>query len=128
MPSAQQGGIHVYRILPDRSLEKVEFIDINYGIDNLTIDQDGTIWAAAFSKGIDALAAFTDPELKTPWGTAVIRVTKGEDGRYVWRKVLEDRDREVLPGATTVVHDAKTGRLFLSGESTLGAILMRHTY
>lgn len=31
------------------------------------------------------------------------------------KKVLEDWEGEVLPGATAVVHDAKTGRVFLSG-------------
>ncbi len=33
-----------------------------------------------------------------------------------WEKVLEDRDGEVLPGTTTAIHDAKTGRLFLSSK------------
>jgi len=29
--------------------------------------------------------------------------------------VLEDAEAEVLPAATTVIHDADTGRLFLGG-------------
>jgi len=44
-----------------------------------------------------------------------MKVTKGEEG---WKaeKVLEDGLGEILPVATTVIHDAKTGRLFLSSK------------
>jgi hypothetical protein len=36
------------------------------------------------------------------------------NAEYLVEKVLED-DGSVLPGSTTAVHDAETGRIFLSG-------------
>jgi arylesterase/paraoxonase len=44
-----------------------------------------------------------------------MRVRKTLNG-YEVIKILEDGKGEILPAATTVVHDAVTGRLFLSGE------------
>ena len=44
-----------------------------------------------------------------------MKVSKGEEGWKV-EKVLEDGKGEILPVATTVVHDVKTGRLFLSSK------------
>lgn len=34
---------------------------------------------------------------------------------HVVEKVFEDREGKVLPAASTVVHDVKTGKLWLSG-------------
>jgi hypothetical protein len=34
---------------------------------------------------------------------------------YEVKKVIEDKEAEVINGATTVVHDVKSGRLFLGG-------------
>ena len=49
--------------------------------------------------------------------TTVFRIrkpSKGHDAEYVVEKVLED-DGSVLPGTTTAVHDAETGRIYLGG-------------
>ena len=35
---------------------------------------------------------------------------------YRVEKVIEDKDAKVLSGSTTVRHDVKTGRLFVSGK------------
>jgi hypothetical protein len=41
---------------------------------------------------------------------------------YRVEKVLEDKDSKVLSGSTTVRHDVKTGRLFISGKSATMAL------
>ncbi|KAB5517362.1 hypothetical protein GE09DRAFT_979088 [Coniochaeta sp. 2T2.1] len=117
VPSSAGAGVYVYRILASHDLEQVAHIDIPWSLDNLSEDANGDIYAAAFPKPIEALTVFNGPELKTYATATVLRIRKdeGAEGGYVWDKILEDRDRVVLPGATTVVHDARTGRLFLSG-------------
>ena len=118
VPSSFGEGVFVYRTLPSGDLEQVTLIDIPWSLDNLSEDANGDIYAAAFPKPIEALTAFIDPEFKTYSTAAVLRIRKDEraEGGYVWDKILEDGERVVLPSTTTVVHDAKTGRLFLSGE------------
>ena len=119
VPSSMYGGIQVYRIAEGTNgLEKVEDIPINYGLDNLSVDAKGDIYAAAFPKGIEILQSFKDPYNSKPRST-VIRVRKAKNGTHSWEKVLEDGEGGTLPGATTVVHDAKTGRLFLSGKTSM---------
>jgi hypothetical protein len=113
VPSAWIGGIRVYKYAVDRRLQEVSYIDIPYPIDNLSQDSNGDIWAAGIPKGLDTLRAFGDP-LNIVAASAVFRVRRGLDGWEVV-KVLEDRDGEILPGATTVVHDVKSGRIFVSG-------------
>ncbi|KAB5528822.1 hypothetical protein GE09DRAFT_1292479 [Coniochaeta sp. 2T2.1] len=119
VPSAAGAGVYVYRSLANHDLEQVAHIDIPWSLDNLSEDANGDIYAAAFPKPIEALTVFNDPEPKTYATTAVLRIRKdkGTEGGYVWDKILEDQDRDrvVLPAATTAVHDARTGRLFLSG-------------
>lgn len=102
--------------MEDNELEKTEDIAIDYSLDNLSVDGKGDLYVAAFPKPLEIFKAFLDPfNAKTP--STVLRIWKGEDGRHQWEKVLEDAEGTTLPGSTTAVHDAKTGRLFLSGES-----------
>ncbi|KAL9949017.1 hypothetical protein D7B24_002749 [Verticillium nonalfalfae] len=112
VPSVGTGGIHVYRILEDHNIKHVQEIKTGYSIDNLSVDQHGDIFVAAFPVAFDMVKAFDDPRNSFP-AAAVLRVSKGEKG-YTVDKVLEDARGEVLPAATTALHDAKTGRLFLS--------------
>jgi len=73
------------------------------------------------------------PEQETDVASSVFRIRKRyvrnekvakelgfEDGKggkieHVVEKVIEDREGKVLPAASTVVHDVKTGNLWLSG-------------
>ncbi|KAI6830533.1 hypothetical protein KC340_g10904 [Hortaea werneckii] len=119
VPSSGKGGIHVYRTKRmDPGLDFVEHIPIPSPIDNLSQDSEGDIYIAALSDLAAMMAAMDDPLNKTPPST-VLRLTQTEsDGgerQWKWEKVLEDAKGEVLPGTTTAVHDAKTGRIFLSG-------------
>ncbi|KAM0281446.1 hypothetical protein ACHAQH_003569 [Verticillium albo-atrum] len=112
VPSAATGVIHVFKILKNNSIEQVDEIRTGYSIDNVSVDQNGDVFVAAFPIGLGVLKAFNDPRNSFP-PAAVLRLRKGENG-YDIEKVLEDAHSEVLPAATTALHDAKTGRLFLS--------------
>ncbi|KAF4946717.1 hypothetical protein FGADI_10921 [Fusarium gaditjirri] len=112
LPDSITGRLYIYRIHPNKDLEKIDEINLGYGVDNASIDENGDIWIAAFPIGVEIFKAYDDPYNAHPPST-VLRVRKVE-GEYVVEKMLEDADGEVLPAATTVVHDAKTGRLFLS--------------
>lgn len=126
VPLAGAGTIYVYRHVPQanngdqkrHSVEQVGFIDIGYALDNISEDADGNLFVATFPKPIEILKPNADPF--THWTTtAIFRIQKIQesDGKlsFTFDKILEDRDKEVLPGATTAVRDAKTGRLFLGG-------------
>ncbi|RSM19081.1 hypothetical protein CDV31_002002 [Fusarium ambrosium] len=112
IPCSLSGTIFIYRVLPDNTLEKVDEVKTGYSIDNLSVDANGDIWVAAFPIGVAIFKAYEDPYHSFP-PAAALRVRKVE-GKYAVDKVIEDGEGEVLPAATTVVHDAKTGRLFFS--------------
>lgn len=114
--SAGSGGIHVYRRTDAKgNIEKVDYIPIPYPLDNLSQDSNGDIFAAALPAARAMLSAFDNPLGPTPAST-IIRVRRKVEGEgWEWQKVLEDANGEVLPGTTTAIHDAKTGRFFLSG-------------
>lgn len=69
------------------------------------------------------MAGFQDPlkETSSPSGAwKVVREigvkgNKEEGIVYLAEKVVEDANGQVLPASTTVVRDAKSGRLFFSG-------------
>ncbi|KAK1449899.1 hypothetical protein CMEL01_07235 [Colletotrichum melonis] len=117
VPSSMAGGVQVFEVLSGNDgngLKKVVDIPVPYAIDNLSVDGKGDIYAAIFPRGIEILQAAKDPLNARP-KSAAVRIRKEGDGVYVWEKIIEDGLGEVLPGTTTVVHDAKTGRLFFGG-------------
>ena len=106
----------------DGTIEEVAKLQAGYPMDNLSEDQDGDIYAAAFPN-TKIMSKFDDPlgPLRPP--SAALRIRRGEwnvgkDGKgafeYKIEKIIEDRDGEVLPASTTVIRDAVTGRLWLS--------------
>lgn len=111
----------MFEVCENNALEFEQHIDIPYAIDNLSEDQDGTIWAAAITHGPKFFKHAKDPFSYTPPST-ILKVQRKENNEYEFQKVLEDRDGEVLPGTTTVVHDIPSGRLFMSGELQAGDI------
>ena len=120
VPSAVKGDVHVYTIdaVDPTHIELVHTIPIPYPIDNISEDSDGDLYLAVLPKSGQILSKFDDPlneEKKV--ATAGMRVRKVGTEGYVYEveKVIEDGAGELLPASTTVVHDKKTGRLFLSG-------------
>lgn len=115
VPSAAAGGVTVFAIEPaDASLKQVQHIKVPYPIDNLAQDAEGDIYVPAFPKMTEMMASFKDA-----WGprgqSVVFRLRRSPNGNVDLTKIIEDAGQEVLPGSTAVVHDAATGRLFLSG-------------
>lgn len=109
------GSIDVYKPELDGELTKVDHIDIGYSIDNLSVDARGDVYAAVLPYPLRFFQSSMDPYNITPPSTVFkIRITSSG---YNVTKAIEDKFGEVLPGTTTAVHDAKTGRLFMSGMS-----------
>ncbi|KAK8068240.1 hypothetical protein PG996_007352 [Apiospora saccharicola] len=119
VPSSLLGTIDIYEPAPNGSLShvKADTVDVGYSIDNLMVDRDGDVWAPVFPVGKDIGAVLHDPYGEHGVAAAAMRIRKGKgpDGGWEVVKVLEDGLGEVLPMATSVVHDAATGRLFFSG-------------
>ena len=103
------------RLEGDLTLREVHVIRLNMPIDNLSVDQNGDIYAAAFPKILKVVRAFKNPYGKgfpsTIW--RIRRLGPGMD--YEVKKVLEDGAAKIIQGATVTRHDTKTGRLFLGG-------------
>lgn len=117
VPSTMSGTITVYGTIDDK-MKRADEIHVGYPLDNLSEDANGDYWVAAIPKLDALLSTFDDPFGDARPGATVFRVrSRRKQGRrgYEIRKMLEDSEGEVLPGATTVIHDAETERLFLSG-------------
>jgi arylesterase / paraoxonase len=126
VPSTLDGTIRVFNLSENHHLLKINEIKVPLPVDNLSVDKKGDIYAAAFPKVYMWGESSKDPFNVTP-PTAVFRIRKSVqeneserkshlemNAEYIVEKVVED-DGSVLPGSTTVVHDAETGRIFLSG-------------
>lgn len=113
VPSSFSGDVRVYKKLSNGGIEQVDTIPLPYPLDNLSLDSEGTLWVPGLPDIQKSLASFNDPLGPTPPATVFSIKKKGDS--YEVQKVLEDAGGIVLPAATAVVHDAKTGRIFVSG-------------
>ncbi|KAJ7599304.1 hypothetical protein C8J56DRAFT_916389 [Mycena floridula] len=91
-------------------------IPIEYPIDNLTVDKDGDVFAAALP---DLVTSFTkqgpDPWTETAPST-VFRISE-HDGQYEVEKVFED-DGSLISGISTAVFDSERRRIIMHGLMT----------
>jgi arylesterase / paraoxonase len=118
--------IQVFSLTEERQLQQEDEIHVELPMDNLSIDQNGDIYAAAFPQVHKWGTSSKDPSVGVP--TAVFRIRragkgyrgtsrKGMEiyqGEYEVEKIIED-DGSLLPGSTSAVHDPMTGRIFLAG-------------
>ncbi|CZS92048.1 related to serum paraoxonase/arylesterase [Rhynchosporium agropyri] len=112
---------------PNGTLFRGKDIHLGMPVDNLSIDSAGDIFAACFPDVLALVANMDGPvvEPRREIGSTVFRIRRISDGmgegeeegtiRHVVEKVLEDLEGKVLPGATTAVHDVKTGSIWLGG-------------
>ncbi|MCJ1246589.1 hypothetical protein MMC30_003798 [Trapelia coarctata] len=115
VPNILANKLNVMELQPSLMLKEVDIIRLGMPIDNLSVDRDGDIWAAAIPKPLQVKSTLQDP-FKQQWQSTVWRIHKRASGRgYEVKKVLEDRDGKFVAGATTALHDARTGRVFTSG-------------
>ncbi|KAH9907552.1 hypothetical protein F4778DRAFT_769028 [Xylariomycetidae sp. FL2044] len=113
VPDSLLGTVDIFQPRPNGDLTKIQTLHTGYSLDNITPDREGNMLVAAIPDAIKFFAANSDPLNKdTP--TSALKIVKTADGVYEVTKFLEDGLGEILPGSTSVLRDAETGRVFLS--------------
>ncbi|RFU32753.1 hypothetical protein B7463_g3558, partial [Scytalidium lignicola] len=126
VPNTISGDLDIFTLNSSHQLEEVASVKTGYPLDNLHIDKNGDVYAAAFPQLYKLMASGKQP-LKLNPPTAVLKFRKvhstqgtgseekpGNKPTWVFEKVLED-DGSVLPGTTVAVHDELMDRIFLGG-------------
>ncbi|KAI0256143.1 serum paraoxonase/arylesterase [Lactifluus subvellereus] len=112
------GEIRVLEEQSNYSLVLTDAIALDRLVDNLSIDENGALWAATIPSALRFLSAYHDFEKVAP--SSAFRITKnvGEKAFFGEKlkveKVFED-DGTQASAITSVAHDAKRNILFLSG-------------
>lgn len=113
IPSSFSDQIKVMKLRPDLMLEEVDTIRLGMPIDNLSVDENGDIYAAAFPRVLKIMEVYQKPyETSSP--STIWRIRKSGSS-YQIQKILEDKEGKLVSGATVAIHDARTGRLFIGG-------------
>lgn len=120
VPSSVDGQVRVYAPTTDNLLKQIDTIHVGMPLDNISPDATGDLYVPGFPSYFQAYKGLEDPYSHIS-PASIFRIRKTVDAGpegvrsvdYRVEKVLEDRDGEVINGATTVRHDAKTGRLFI---------------
>ncbi|TFK44268.1 serum paraoxonase/arylesterase [Crucibulum laeve] len=117
--NALHGGLTILEPQADNSLVLADFIKTDRGMDNLSIDSNGQIWAAAFPNALLLVFKhFSDPSIPAPSSALRFSINTGKDAfygeKYKVEKVFED-DGSVASGITSVAYDAERKRLFMHG-------------
>ncbi|KAF2789233.1 calcium-dependent phosphotriesterase [Melanomma pulvis-pyrius CBS 109.77] len=113
VPSSVDGKIRVFELQTDKMLKHIDTIEVKMPIDNLAADANGDLFVAAIPDMAKAMATMENPYQKASPST-IFRV-RNTGHAYQVEKILEDGEARVMSFVTTARHDAKTGRLFLSG-------------
>lgn len=113
------GAVTVHR-LQDGQLIQIDSIPLGYPIDNISLDADGNLIAAALPDLIGFVRASEDPYNAVAPATVIsiegiVGQMTSHGHNYKISKVVEDSDGKVLPGISTALHDVKSRRLFLGG-------------
>ncbi|KIM28327.1 hypothetical protein M408DRAFT_329432 [Serendipita vermifera MAFF 305830] len=117
------GKVFVLERQSDNSLVLTDSIDIGYVLDNIHVDDDGTLYIAAISRPLDWVQGYmADPiNFKTP--SAVVRISINPASfygdKYKVDKIFENNGT-IISGATTAVWDANHSRLWIHGLASLG--------
>lgn len=107
--------ISVFKLQPDLILKEVNIRRVGMPVDNLSVDRNGDIWAAAISKPLDVGSALADT-YNFAFRSTIWRIRNLEpDLGYEVKKMLEAKEAKILGGATTAEHDVDIGRLYISG-------------
>ncbi|KAF9449175.1 serum paraoxonase/arylesterase [Macrolepiota fuliginosa MF-IS2] len=114
------GGLTVLEEQSDNTLVITDHIKTDRGMDNLSIDSEGHVWAAAFPKIIKLMTeTFVDPNVLVPSSALRFSINTGPGAfygeKYKVEKLFED-DGQFASGSTTVAYDAQRKTIFLHGE------------
>jgi len=118
LASTFNGGIRVFEEGNNNDLVLVDTIPTKYGMDNLSIDKNGAVWAAAFPKMFPILKQMTDIDAHAPSAVFRLAANTGADKFYGTKYILDIpwQDNGTLAlGSTTFVHDADRKRLITTG-------------
>ncbi|OKL61997.1 hypothetical protein UA08_02918 [Talaromyces atroroseus] len=113
-------GIVTVHQLQNGSLNRVDEIPLGYPIDNLSMDAEGSLIAAAIPDVLGFTKASEDPyNLVAPATVLSVNgvVSQLQSGarQYDIAKIVEDKHGTALPTITVTLHDVKSNRLFLAG-------------
>ncbi|KAF8915020.1 hypothetical protein CPB85DRAFT_1433223 [Mucidula mucida] len=115
---ALAGGVKVMERQADNTLSIVDVIPTDTLNDNLTIDEDGFVWAAGIPKAAEAGNTMRNMSNPCPHVSWKLGVNTGPDSfngqKYNVENVLQD-DGQLLSFITTVAYDSRRERLFLHG-------------
>ncbi|KAJ6147760.1 hypothetical protein N7497_009742 [Penicillium chrysogenum] len=114
------GLVTVHKLVGNQ-LVKVDTIHTGLPLDNLSLDVEGNLLAAAIPDSITFVKSIENPrELVAPATVLAINGISTQLGTHGGKgcevsKLVEDRDTKWLPSSTVAVRDVKSHRLFLGG-------------
>ncbi len=128
VPNTAGDTIDVFALNEKHTLEHFHSIKVPLPIDNLSVDKNGEIYAAAFPKIYRWAESARKPFQVDP-PSSVLRIKRGgmpakakgrlghlkSDSKDYWVEEIMEDDGSVLPGSTIAIHDAETGRFFMGG-------------
>lgn len=111
------GKVSVHELV-DGEFRRVSEVDTGILMDNLSVDAEGNIIAAAFPDLMGMARAFDHPEEMAVAAT-ILRIKKAGEvegqGQYVVEKVIEDKEGKMLSAITVAAYDVESRRLFTGG-------------
>ncbi|KAI0785589.1 calcium-dependent phosphotriesterase [Abortiporus biennis] len=119
--SALGAGLYVFEKEQDNSLKLTNIVSTDrIPIDNLSIDEDGAIWAPGFPRAFDTIQRYHD--LTSPASSRGIRFTLNPNHKTAYYResplkvetIFED-DGNIASATTSVVYRPSTKQLFLHG-------------
>ncbi|KIK09759.1 hypothetical protein K443DRAFT_300237 [Laccaria amethystina LaAM-08-1] len=127
--NALWGGLTILEPQADKSLVITDYVKTDRGMDNLSVDSAGHVWAAGFPNAlILAFQHFSDPTIPCPSNALRFSINTGPNvfygEKYKVDKVFED-DGTFALGITSVVHDAERKLLFLDGVTAPSLIVCK---
>ncbi|TFK75385.1 serum paraoxonase/arylesterase [Pluteus cervinus] len=112
------GKLNVLEKGNDNSLVLTDTIKTDQGLDNVSLDADGAIWAVGFPRLYTLFKHIGNPGLLSPSSVLKFTANRGPGSfygeKYIIEKVFED-DGALASGATSAVYDTRRRVLYLHG-------------
>ncbi|KAJ3829430.1 hypothetical protein F5880DRAFT_430383 [Lentinula raphanica] len=123
------GAVSIFERQEDESLLLTDVVPLGQLLDNISLDNEGSIWAAAFPRAQDIIEHLTkNPKHRSPVAAFKISANLGPRSfygeKYIVEKVFED-DGNIVSGSTSIVHDSERGLLFMHGVAAKELVVCR---
>jgi len=116
--NSRLGGVSVLERQADDSLILTDYMPTDRPLDNVSIDKNGHVWAAAPEAVKLAQQQLKDPSVVTSSSAFRFSINTGPDSfygqKYKVEKPFED-DGTWASGSTSVVYDSERGVLYMHG-------------